>query len=87
MERPPHINGIDWQRMSWHARQRAVRRAGLHLVSMPQEPSMPAGQPPRRVRVYRVEPGCWEISNGVSAARVMTAEAAWRLLDHLARTA
>lgn len=89
MDRPTHISAQDWQRMSWHARQRAARRAGIYLVPTYQETLVtrkPTARQPK-VRIYRVAPGCWEISNGVSTARTATARAAWGLLDMLSRTA
>lgn len=89
MRRPAQITEEQWQRMSWHARQRAARRAGLYLVPTYQEtlvPTKPTVRQPK-VRIYRVAPGCWEISNGVSTARTASAEAAWRLLAALGRTA
>lgn len=89
MDRPTHISAQDWQRMSWHARQRAAHRAGTYLVPTYQETHVtrePALRRPK-VRIYRIAPGCWEISNGVSTARTATAQAAWRLLDMLGRTA
>lgn len=85
MERPTHISPHDWQAMSWHARQRARRRAGLTLVPALTEPPMPRTPTLQRpkVRIYRLEPGCWEITNGISTARTATAEAAWRLIQLL----
>jgi hypothetical protein len=90
MRRPPHITVADWQRMSWHARQRAAHRAGLYIVPTHQETLVrqtPANKRQPKVRVYRVAPGCWEITNGISTARTATAQAAWRLFQHLGRTA
>lgn len=89
MDRPPHISPQDWQAMSWHARQRAAHRAGIYLVPTYQETLVTPKPTVRRpkVRIYRVAPGCWEITNGLSTARTATAQAAWRLLDMLGRTA
>lgn len=87
--RPPHISAADWARMPWYARMRAERRAGFHLVPTLQETPVPSTPSVARtkVRIYRVEPGCWEITNGLTTARTATAAGAWRLLEHLARTA
>jgi hypothetical protein len=91
-DRPPHISEADWLRMSWHARQKAQRAAGIPLSVVDDEeldaPRMTkAPQPRRRIRIHRIEPRCWEITDGVSTARTASAEAAWRLLAHLGRTA
>ena len=87
--RPPHISSKDWAAMPWYARMRASRRAGLHIVVADEQAPAPepTTRPAPKVRVYRVQPGCWEITNGVSTARTATAQAAWRLLDTLRRTA
>ncbi|MFM1964920.1 MAG: hypothetical protein RL134_645 [Actinomycetota bacterium] len=91
MIRPPHISQVDWDRMPWYAREKAARRAGTAIVvvgEQPDRPKMPkAAKQRRRIRIYRVEPYCWEITNGVSTARTFSAEAAWRLLEHCARAA
>jgi len=86
LDRPSHINPVDWERMPWHARQRAVRT--LVVEARRTLKPAPAPEPPikRRIRVYRVDRGCWEITDGVSTARTVTAQAAWRLLARLGRS-
>jgi len=91
-QRPDNISPATWLRMPWHARQKAQRAAGIPLIvvedEQPDTPRMTkAPQPRRRIRIHRVEPQCWEITDGVSTARTASAEAAWRLLTDLGRTA
>ena len=86
-QRPSHITQADWDRMPWYAREKAVRAivrtSHLTVAAMPRAP-----KPRRRkIRIYRVESHCWEITDGVNTARTASAEAAWRLLDYLRRTA
>lgn len=84
--RPAHISEATWLRMPWHARERAVRAVvqAQRTTAASAAPILPARH--RKVRIHRVEPGCWEITNGVSTARTASAQVAWRLLDHLTRT-
>lgn len=91
VSRPPHIRADDWRHMSWHAREKAQRAAGIpRLTVVDEAPDRPrtarAPRLRRRIRVYRVEPCCWEITDGVSTARAASAEVAWRLLAHLEGT-
>jgi hypothetical protein len=44
-------------------------------------PAVPVG--PRRIRVYRLRPRLWEMSDGVNTVRAPSAEAAWSLIAKL----
>jgi hypothetical protein len=85
--RPDNISPEDWERMPWYAREKAQRRHSVRTVkarsSMPHATTKQTGKPKRRIRVYRVEPGYWEVTDGVSTARTATAQAAWSLLARL----
>jgi hypothetical protein len=62
------------------------RLAEAVLATTPRR-KKPEPMPRVKVRVYRIAPGCWEVTNGLTTARTSSAEAAWRLLADLERTA
>ena len=50
--------------------------------SLPDTPVVPAALPShRRAQVRRLEPGLWELTNGVSTALTFSAQAAWDLIN------
>ena len=76
MIRPESISEECWERMSWHARQAAVRRA------TPPKPEVERRREPRQrvagdIQVRRMPDGWWRVSDGVGHAFTPTEAGAW----------